>query len=145
MAGDDQPELTVVVEGGSGEVLRSDEYLRAGRAVVGLDDLPVDIKAGGGVVVADADPGPGQPGVRAVVFAALVLPADLHVDAALSRPDERILHRRVAHLLAVDAQAARRAVDEAEKFSLRVGRRPGEIAPVAGADGRMGEVGVEHR
>ncbi len=49
MAGDDQPELAVVVEGGVGEVLRSYEDLRPGRSVVGLDDLAVDVEAGGGM------------------------------------------------------------------------------------------------
>src|SRR6266567_2548075 len=121
VAGDDQPEFAVLVEGGAGEVLRTDEDLPVVGAVVGLDYLAMDVEAGGGAVVADADPGPGQPGERAVVLAALVLPADPDVDAAPGRLDERVLHGPVAHLLAVDAQAARRAVDEAEQPVLRVG------------------------
>src|SRR4029077_21198642 len=106
VTGDDQPEFTVLVEGGVGEVLRADEDLPVVGAVVGLDHLAVDVEAGGGAVVADADPGPGQLGERAVVLAALVLPADLDVDAALGRLDERVLHRPVAHLLAVNPPAA---------------------------------------
>src|SRR5689334_4561947 len=61
MARRDQPELAVLVERGIGEVLRPDEHLRVLRAVVGLDDLPVDVEAAGGVVVTDAHPGPGEP------------------------------------------------------------------------------------
>src|SRR5439155_25783637 len=137
-------ELAVLVEGGVGEVLRAYEDLRAGGAVVGLDYLAVDVEAGGGAVVADPDPGPRQLGERAVVLAALVLPADLDVDAALGRLDERVLHGPVTHLLAVDAQAAGRAVDEGDQLVLRVGRRPHQVVPVAGMDGLLGEVGVEH-
>jgi hypothetical protein len=40
-AGRDQPEFAVLVEGGVGEILRSDEHLCVPRAVIGLDDLPV--------------------------------------------------------------------------------------------------------
>src|SRR5690348_15231290 len=103
-AGDDQPEFAVPGERGAGEVLRSDEDPGAAGTVVGLDDLAVDVEAGGGAVVADADPGPGQPGVRAVVLAVFVLPADLHLDAALGRLDERVLDALVARFLAVDTQ-----------------------------------------
>jgi hypothetical protein len=66
-------------------------------------------------------PGPGEPGEIAVELAALVFPADPHADAALGGGDERILHRGVAHLLAVDAQAPGRAVDEGEQLFLRIG------------------------
>src|SRR4249919_3451429 len=77
VTGDDQPEFTVLVEGGVGEVLRADEDLPVFGAVISLDHLAVDVEAGGGAVVADPDPGPGQLGERAVVLAALVLTADL--------------------------------------------------------------------
>src|ERR1700722_15292917 len=53
--GDEQAELAVVVEGGPGEVLRSDDPPRVARAVVGLDGLSVDVESGGGAVVADVD------------------------------------------------------------------------------------------
>src|SRR5689334_9512152 len=39
VGGDDQPEFTVLVEGGAGEVLRADEDLPVPGAVVGLDHL----------------------------------------------------------------------------------------------------------
>jgi hypothetical protein len=66
-------------------------------------------------------PGPGEPGEIAVELAALVFPADPHADAALGRGDERILHRGVAHLFAVDAQAPGRTVDDGEQLFLRIG------------------------
>src|ERR1017187_10645008 len=98
VTGEYQAEPGVAVQGRAGKVLRADEHLGMGGAVVRLDDLPVDVEAVRGAVVADANPGPGQPGVRAVVFAVLVLPADLHVHAALRRLDQRVLHRGVTHL-----------------------------------------------
>src|ERR1700729_3075883 len=104
--GGDQAELTVAVQRGAREVLRADEHLRMGGAVVRLDDLPVNVKAGRGAVVADSDTSAGQLAVRAVVFAVRVLPADLYLHAALGRGDQRLLHRGVTHLLAVDAQVA---------------------------------------
>src|SRR5579875_2408625 len=115
---DDQPELPVVVERGVGEVLRADEDLRARGAVVGHDDLAVDVEAGRGTEVADLHPGVVQLLVLAVVLAVLVLPDDLHLHPALGRADQVAGDRGVVHLLGVDPDAALGPVDQGGQLGL---------------------------